>query len=66
MSELEESKEGDDAMSDREMIDYHLENLREGNNDQRISGAIIYIECIRDPKVVVDPILCKELASYCD
>jgi hypothetical protein len=53
-------------MSDREMIDYHLENLREGYNDQRISGAVVYIECIRDPKVVVDPILRKELASYCD
>ena len=46
MSDLEESKEGDDAMSDREKIDYHLENLREGYNDQRIFDAVVYTESV--------------------
>jgi hypothetical protein len=46
MSDLEESKEGEDAMSDREKIDYHLENLREGYNDQRIFDAVVYTESV--------------------
>ena len=45
MSDLQNSEE-EDGMSDREKIDEHLENLREGYNDQRIFDAVVYTEWV--------------------